>query len=245
MILVTLAYPFGALHARQISAGDMILNQAFREERKRDVGERGGWSNLKRCTIARKFTASLVTVQQCSVPRAHRAGVNGAGFSQTRQATFRKPSWAAWMRPSHICGFPQNITVVRANKGKRETAVGGAVRGTHHTEWIRGWQPVGRKEKGEEEARGGEKLDGRIRKRVHRLGRLFVPVSYVLYTPVLTSSSRIVAPSLSAHPSRLSSSLGCPGTPLNSHVTVPATVLHSVHTDTERQRAHHRCVTKC
>lgn len=33
----------------------MVLNQAFREEK---GGARGGWSNLKRRTIARKFTAS-------------------------------------------------------------------------------------------------------------------------------------------------------------------------------------------
>ncbi|KYN44699.1 hypothetical protein ALC56_00694 [Trachymyrmex septentrionalis] len=63
MIPATLAYPFGALYARQISAGDMVLNQAFRGEeegcrRRGGRGGRGGWSNLKQCTIARKFTVS-------------------------------------------------------------------------------------------------------------------------------------------------------------------------------------------
>ncbi|KYQ47132.1 hypothetical protein ALC60_13878 [Trachymyrmex zeteki] len=57
MIPVTLSYPFGALRARQISAGDMVLNQAFRGEEE-GCRRRGGWSNLKQCTIARKFTAS-------------------------------------------------------------------------------------------------------------------------------------------------------------------------------------------
>lgn len=58
MIPATHAYPFGALHARQISAGDYStksgVSRGMEEGRTR---RRGGWSNLRRRTIARKFTA--------------------------------------------------------------------------------------------------------------------------------------------------------------------------------------------
>jgi len=63
---------------------------------------------------------------------------------------------------------------------REQRKTGDSGKGRSRTGWIQGRQSVGRKEKVEEEARWRE-ARGRIRKRVHRLGRLFVPVSYVLY----------------------------------------------------------------
>lgn len=58
----TLAYPFGALHARQISAGDYGTKSGISLAGSGKGGggsrRRGGWNNLKRRTIVRKFTAS-------------------------------------------------------------------------------------------------------------------------------------------------------------------------------------------
>lgn len=147
--------------------------------------------------------------------RTHRAaGVNGAGFSQTRQPTFanRAGPCLGEMRPRHICGFPQNISVARTNKGKREIAAGIGYEGRLARSGYGVGSPCGEegRRKKEKRKRGGEKLDGRIRKRVPRLGRLFVPVSYVSSIPVLTSSSRIVATLALGTPLSALATLGLP-----------------------------------
>jgi len=67
---------------------------------------------------------------------------------------------------------------------REQREAGDSGRGRYEGRIARGGYGVGSRwggRKKEKRKRGGEKLDGRIRKRVHRLGRLFVPVSYVLY----------------------------------------------------------------
>lgn len=94
-------------------------------------------------------------------------------------------------------------------------------------------------EKREKKRKQGRE-DGGARKRVHCLGRLFVPVSYVSPPPSL---------SLFLQPHRcivalsdLRFSRGYPAAPLNSRVTLRTTILHSMYTMTSNDSTR-QCMT--
>lgn len=141
------------------------------------------------------------------------------------------------MRPSHICGFPQNITVARANKGKREIAVAriGAREPSHTGSAADG-------EEGKRDRRENKVEREKPRRKDTKEG---APPRASLRAGLLCPRS-LPLPAASLHPRSRHTPLGSrlppavPGTSLNSHVTLPATVLHSMYTPTPNDGARAR-----
>lgn len=153
-------------------------------------------------------------------------------FRKLRRPTFVNRAGLVRMRASHICGFPQNITVARCEQ--RETRDSGG-EGWYERRLTRGGYGLGGRW-------GGRKKEGKRKREVERSttegcergctasGVSSCPVSYVP-GPYLFQPHRCTL-ALSTHPLSAPASLGQPGTSLNSHVTLPATVLHSIYTPT-------------
>lgn len=112
-------------------------------------------------------------MQQC---RAHPAPVSMARWLFANSPTFASRA-----------GIEAHLRIPaeyhRRPREQRETGDSGRDEGTRDVsrEGGYGGRRGGRKKK--KRKRGGEKLDGRIRKRVHRLGRLFVLRSLMSSTP--------------------------------------------------------------
>lgn len=125
----------------------------------------------------------------------------GLAFRKLVQASQAYEPRRSRMRASHICGFPQNITVARANKGKREITVG-SVRGMAHTgveRWKRKKKEKRKEERKREKKRKSSEEERMEEKegeeRVHRLERLLrslplppPPLSFLLAAASLLSA---------------------------------------------------------